>query len=707
MPIEFIPTKADQARHPLLQRLIAEILDNSDRLGISDGVLYYGWPNYTDYDAVKHSVDLAIISRRSGVILIRTLSVVTPRNVQEVSDSVSQASASAIAQMVKSASLRDRRRQLKVQVTPIVFAPGYRGQPPGDAEVCESEPAILRTIEDIDRNDLSDAEYEEARSILEGAKAITRPTKRAIENPRTQRIAAALAQLEEEIATFDQRQRQVALTSLGCPQRIRGLAGSGKTVILAMKAAMAHLDDPSAYILVTFYTRSLRDHLSRLITRFHRHFGDGDPDWSRVHIRHGWGRKDLPGVYREACLRSNVSPLSYGNAQAGAQIGQDPFDYACRSLLQSGAVKPYYDLVLIDEGQDFPGGFYELCFACTKGERDNKQIIWAYDELQNVFNVTVRTPDELFGADADGEPRVSLPRALPPNAETNDFVLPKCYRNQRDVLVLAHAIGFGIYGQPVQMLQDRAHWEDVGYEVHAPDMEPGTRVRIVRPDRNSPTHLVAPQDVPLVEARGFDSIGGEVEYCAAQFEMFLRGGLQPEDLMAIAIDDRAAQSYISLLAAALSEKGIPVNNIIADRYSEPAFLIEGKSTLTTVYRAKGNEAAVVAVLGCDAVPLNTRSGRNRLFTGFTRTKGWLRITGMGRGFVPLSEEIDRAMRFAPEMRFVMPDPRQIETIQRDLSDRDARLQRAKAEMERMKDELGLTDDDLRSLMARRSRNGRR
>ncbi|RYE23097.1 MAG: FAD-binding protein, partial [Sphingobacteriaceae bacterium] len=55
--------------------------------------------------------------------------------------------------------------------------------------------------------------------------------------------------------------------------------------------------------------------------------------------------------------------------------------------------------------------------------------------------------------------------------------------------------------------------------------------------------------------------------------------------------------------------------------------------LAMVYRAKGNEAAVVAVLGCDGVPLRSRTGRNRLFTAFTRTKGWLRVTGVSPGFV--------------------------------------------------------------------------
>jgi superfamily I DNA and RNA helicase len=111
-------------------------------------------------------------------------------------------------------------------------------------------------------------------------------------------------------------------------------------------------------------------------------------------------------------------------------------------------------------------------------------------------------------------------------------------------------------------------------------------------------------------------------------------------------------------------------------------------------------------LGCDAVPLRTRTGRNRLFTAFTRTKGWLRVTGMVPQFAPLKEEIETAVRQAPEMRFLMPDPKKIDLIQRDLSEKDARLQRAQAEIERLKEDLGLTDEDLRPLLRGRRRNGR-
>jgi superfamily I DNA and RNA helicase len=698
MAIEFIPTRIDHARNPALEIIIDRLRDDALSIILGDGILYYGWPKYTDYDAVRHFVDLALVCKHKGVIFIRVLPAANANNVAVATETLSQVSAGAVAQLVKSARLRGRNRQLKIPVLPILYTPGVGGLHAEDIDTFDSEVALLRHIAELPDQALTDDEISETRSIFEGAKSLSRPSKRVFD-PATQVFAASLSALEDQIASFDARQRRVALTAVAGPQRIRGLAGSGKTVILAMRAALAHLDDPSARILVTYYTRSLRDHLKRLITRFYRHFGEGDPDWSKIDVYHAWGRKDLPGVHREAALRADVTPMAYSEAVAGAAKGQQPFDFACRSLADSGRVKPYYDLILIDEGQDVPGAFYELCFHLAKGSRDEKQIVWAYDELQNVFDVNVRTPTELFGRDVDGQPRIDLPRSLPAHAETNDFVLPKCYRNQRNTLVLAHAIGFGIYGNQVQMLQNREHWEDVGYEIERGELKPGNDVIICRPERNSPAQLVTPPNVPLTSVHAFANITDEVNFCADEFKRFIDGGLHPEDLMAIAIDDRAAKTYLSLLSEALALRDISSNNIIADIYSEPAFLIEGKTTLSTVYRAKGNEAAVVAVLGCDAVSLSSRNGRNKLFTAFTRSKGWLRITGMGPKFEPLHREIDRALQLAPEMRFTMGDPKQIDLIQRDLSEKDARLQRAQAAMEKMKEEFGLTDDDLRALMA--------
>src|SRR5690242_12562099 len=98
----------------------------------------------------------------------------------------------------------------------------------------------------------------------------------------------------------------------------------------------------------------------------------------------------------------------------------------------------------------------------------------------------MRSPEQLFGQNAKGEPNVSLERTahlLPPGA-TNDTVLSKCYRNQRDVLVVAHAMGFGIYKEIVQLLESREHWQDVGYEVEGAYVV-GKLVKIRRPTENS------------------------------------------------------------------------------------------------------------------------------------------------------------------------------------------------------------------------------
>lgn len=700
MSIEFIPTRTDQGRFPAIQTAITRLQQEGPALGIDGGVLYYGWPKFQDYEAIGHPVDIALVSHKTGLFLIRYLSNATNEKAHLEDESIAQAAATAEAQMLKSALLRGKDRRLKFAVVPILYAPGFQSWADARSEIITSEAGLISFVQNFVDQRLASDELDEARSILEGAKALTRSVRRRVENPEAKPAAVALARLEEEIAKFDAQQRYVALTTLPCPQRIRGLAGSGKTVILAMKAALAHIENPSAKILVTYYTRSLKDHLTRLITRFYRHFAEGEPNWKNIDIHHGWGQQNLPGVYREASLRVGLSPIPYGDVKARAH----PFDYVCKELVNSGRVQEYYDIVLIDEGQDFPQGFYELCFFLAKGPRDRKQIIWAYDELQNIFDVTVRTPEELFGTDEDGQPRISLGRSVPPSAETNDFVLPKCYRNQRDILVLAHATGFGLYGHPVQMLQNEEHWKDVGYDVLRGTFRPGSETIVRRPDHNSPAKLETPQGQPLVEIHSFDGVPDEVEYCAQQLRQFIASGLEPHDLMAIAIDDRAARVYLSQLAYKLAELGIETNNIIADRYSEPPFLIEGKVTLSTVYRAKGNEAAVVIIMGCDAVPLKSRSGRNRLFTAFTRTKGWLRVTGIRQGFEQLRLEMGRALELAPELRFIMPDPKAIEMIQRDLADRDARMIRAREEMTKLKGELNLTDDDLRALLAARKKS---
>lgn len=55
---------------------------------------------------------------------------------------------------------------------------------------------------------------------------------------------AVIQQIEKEIANLDRWQKAAAIEMPDGPQRIRGLAGSGKTVVLALKAAYLHVQRP-------------------------------------------------------------------------------------------------------------------------------------------------------------------------------------------------------------------------------------------------------------------------------------------------------------------------------------------------------------------------------------------------------------------------------------------------------------------------------
>lgn len=704
MAIDILITTSKIASDPIAREFINFIQAQSERLALSEGVVYYDFPTYADYETVRHKPDVLVVSPVYGIAAVKffdgSLLPLSQSQIEDADESLAQFCSILIGRLIKSKVLRKGLSSLSFDVTPILLYRGASGQAPATevAQVVQSFEGFASLLTGLEQHPISSDAMAEIRSVVEGAKALTRPQKRTIDQPETQMHAVALSKLEAEIANFDQRQRRAALVSIPGPQRIRGLAGSGKTVILAMKAAHLHLNNPDENILITFYTKSLKSPIQNMISRFYRHYKDEDPDWGKIHVRHGWGGQSVRGVYSDACARNGVSPMSFGMAR---EKFVDPFDGVCRDLLAKG-VRSFYDHVLVDEGQDFPSGFYELCFALAKGGRDSKNIIWAYDELQNILNVKIRSPEELFGKDEDGEPRISLDRAarnLPPGTD-NDTVLSKCYRNQREVLLTAHALGFGIYKDIVQLLESKEHWEDVGYRVlKGETFSVGEEVEIERPAENNPISIQTPNGSPIIETRLADSLDGELSWITTEIQKFIAGGLQPEDILVVALDDRHARTYFRSLSGRLAAVGLSTNNLLADPYSEPPFQIPGKLTLSTVYRAKGNEAAVVFAAGVDAANTRTRSGRNKLFTAFTRSKAWLRVSGMGQPATAINAEIATATKHFPMLEFTMPDLAKVEMIQRDLSKRATRTRKARQEIIRSLKEQGFTEEEIEEVLS--------
>lgn len=346
---------------------------------------------------------------------------------------------------------------------------------------------------------------EESISSLQGAKGLLRPAERNVEEFADNSKVAKIHQVESKILKFDNEQQDGYIPAINGPHRIRGLAGSGKTVILAMKVVQTLLreKDRSLSILYTFSTKSLYQHVQRLIHRFYREFHDDMSYLDCVKILHAWGGNTNAGVYFNACLAHQVPPLTLSVAQRLAPPGVEPFEFACKALLEAAEITPMYDYVFVDEAQDYSKSYLQLCTKLAKGNR----VTFGADVFQNIFQKRVPNAREIFGEDSELE------------FQQDDF-LETCYRTPLSVLVTAHSIGLGVYSDhQVQKIESVDLWTNLGYEVATRtegNFEPNERVIVERSAIKSPTLIDELPDDLIRTHHNFTSIEAEVAYIANQ-----------------------------------------------------------------------------------------------------------------------------------------------------------------------------------------------
>lgn len=152
----------------------------------------------------------------------------------------------------------------------------------------------------------------------------------------------------------------------------------------------------------------------------------------------------------------------------------------------------------------------------------------------------------------------------------------------------------------------------------------------------------------------------------------------------ISLDDRNAKTYFDRIAVLLHEKGINSYNLTDDYYSK-GFIKESAVTLSTVYKAKENEAGYVFVIGCDVFDRDKNSiqMRNKIFIAFTRSKGWLRISGVDIENSNLLKEIRKVKENDLKLIFNYDDMKNSRVIKRDRLDKtphDIEIEKAMSKM---------------------------
>ena len=475
---------------------------------------------------------------------------------------------------------------------------------------------------------------------------------------------AILKNIEKNIANLDQWQKKAAIEVPEGPQRIRGLAGSGKTVVLALKAAYLHAQHPDWDILVTYHTRSLNQQFIDLVERFTFETSGDKPNWDKLRIIHSWGSFREPGVYSEVVASLNLVPINYADAKS--RYGMDAaFAGICNELqpyLAKLHKNPKYDAILIDEAQDLPASFFRIIYAITKKP---KRIIWAYDELQNLRNTIMPTVGDLFGRDKKGHPLISVSN-LEDRAK-QDIVLPVCYRNTPWALTMAHALGFGIYRAKglVQMFDDLALWNEIGYAVNSGQLAYGEDVSLRRRHDSYPTYFQELLDVDdAIVAKVFDNQVDQFEWVADQININIsREELDPDDILVIFPEAYSTQKEFQQLSDALSRREIACH-LAGVSTNRDIFTTIQSVTAASIYRAKGIEAPMVYIVNSEYTTLGHEliKLRNILFTAITRSRAWIRICGIGENMKALNLEIEQVRNNDFTLKFKMPTQKELNNM---------------------------------------------
>ena len=91
----------------------------------------------------------------------------------------------------------------------------------------------------------------------------------------------------------------------------------------------------------------------------------------------------------------------------------------------------------------------------------------------------------------------------------------------------------------------------------------------------------------------------------------------------------------------------------------------GYVTLTTPWKAKGNEANVVFVLKAQLAYTDTSyRNRNALFVSITRSRGWCYISGTGIALEKLKDETKHIIDNNMQFQFTYPDSSTLERNRR-------------------------------------------
>ena len=387
------------------------------------------------------------------------------------------------------------------------------------------------------------------------------------------------------------------------PRLVRGVAGSGKTVVLATQAAR----------LIERLHKSTRDlfeddaqPLPVLAVCFNRTL----VPFIRQRIEVAYRQRTGEALPAKSLLVTHFNSLLYHLHQRGycayrhIADAPDASERAARYMADFDALvaedaarlaRGLFSAIFVDEGQDFHETEYALLLRlCARTASELPRLFVFYDDAQNLYGLKRPTWSDL-GLDVRG-------RAV---------VMDECFRNTRQIIEPAFNLLLGSHAGGSRPVNTSSFADIATLREKQLVAIDDRHVRICFTARNGDP----------VSYRRFDDRNTEQLHLATVCEELLqRHGLLPQDILVLTFRRDRALELAGAIADRLGQQRVrcPFQNLEKDRLA----IQPDRLTVSTVASAKGYDAPYVMLASLDDFT-DEVEGRVSLYVGCTRAREWL------------------------------------------------------------------------------------
>ncbi|MCA9075807.1 MAG: AAA family ATPase [Planctomycetaceae bacterium] len=410
-------------------------------------------------------------------------------------------------------------------------------------------------------------------------------------NPNTDpySLGNQLAKRKELRPVFSQEQQRLCGLELdGKPRLVRGVAGSGKTVVLAhwlMQTVRRLREVPNVRIWAVFANRSLQSLIGDSIeSAWEQETGGQSFPWNRVSLRH---------------VREILDVLL---PEVGLSMGRFKYEYddAATAYLERKSVAdivPRCDALFIDEAQDMGPNTLKLLSAIvrqTSQEDENSRAVNIfYDNAQNIYGRVTPTWSEL-GLDMRGRSTV-MKESFRSTKPITEFALNVLYR--------------------LQSPEDNPDHKELGKR--------GLIERTKRGDTDWWTVRFNQIDGPKPEFRQFMNLDQEFEaigaYCRELIEI---QGVQPSDICLLYNGSNIKYRLETQVGPILADLGVELSVQTNKPFERSSRIL----LASTSHSFKGCDSEVVIIPAADQYTANGIGIlANNLYVAMTRARSILTL----------------------------------------------------------------------------------